>query len=87
MGTQEERWQKLHAGQNPKRKIGFCKGLKLGRKPAPRIIIVMDGGIIQNVVKKGTRIKVEVRDFDVESDDDVDLRKDKNGQPYYESIY
>lgn len=75
IGFMDERIQKMH--------VNACMGTK---KP-PRIIVVMEGGVIQNVVKKGTRIKVEIRDFDVEGTPDVDLKTTPKGEQYYQSIY
>lgn len=48
--------------------------------------ITVEGGVIQHIeVPKG--VVVQVRDYDVDSDDigdsDYDIRKDDNGDPYY----
>lgn len=61
------------------------------KKPkAPQIVIVMEGGVIQNIVKRGEarKIKIQVRDFDIE---DVEMtrpfKKTPDGEEFIESIW
>jgi hypothetical protein len=57
-------------------------------KPKKIVQITVSGGVIQDVqVPKG--VIVQIKDYDVDSDDirdpDYDIREDKDGDPYYYS--
>lgn len=51
-----------------------------------KIIVVMEGGIIQDIQHIPAGIAIEVRDFDVEGSDE-ELSKTDEGEEYVESIF
>ena len=56
---------------------------KKTKKP-PRIIVTVSGGVVQTVTfPRGLgAIEVEVRDYDIEGEEEVDLPKDTDGDAY-----
>lgn len=50
----------------------------------PTVTVVMDGGLIQDVVVAGGRARVLVKDYDTEGLDPAvyDIRRDENGDEY-----
>ena len=52
------------------------------------IVITVEGGLIQDVnIPKDCHIKVKVMDFDVEGCESDQVKTNKAGQEYFESIW
>ena len=49
---------------------------------APDIIIVITGGLVEDVVVEGPARRVEVRDYDVDGIDPAELERDVHGQRF-----
>lgn len=50
----------------------------------PTVTVIMEGGIVQDVVVAGGRVRVLVKDYDTEGLDPAvyDIRRDENGDEY-----
>jgi hypothetical protein len=54
---------------------------------AKRITIIMDGGVIQDILDIPADCEIEVRDFDVEGCEFEDVLTDDNGEEYTSSVW
>ena len=50
----------------------------------PTVTVIMEGGVVQNVVAEGGAVRVLIKDYDIEGlDPEVyDIRRDESGDPY-----
>jgi len=64
-----------------KTKVVRSVGLILKRKP--RIIITIEGGVVQNVERVNCDALVEIHDYDVDGLDEDTLTEDSDGNKYY----
>src|SRR3546814_7679798 len=50
----------------------------------PTVTVIMEGGVVQDVVAEGGTVRVLVKDYDIEGLDPEadDIRRDENGDPY-----
>jgi len=51
------------------------------------ILVVVYGGVVQHVAAIPTGVTVEVRDYDVDPQDDPDYPRDRDGDPYAECVW
>ncbi len=49
------------------------------------IVVVVEGGVIQNILHIPRGVRVQVRDYDAEGEDRSDprIKRDRVGDPYY----
>ncbi len=60
----------------------------MGKAAKQEIIIIVDGGLIQDVkIPKGCNVRVRVRDFDIEGCEEDEVTADSNGDEFIESVY
>ena len=52
-----------------------------------KIVITMEGGLIQDIQGIPDGVVILVRDYDVEGADDTELTQDENGDACYELIW
>lgn len=57
------------------------------RTEKKRIIVYMDGGLIQNIEGIPKDVLIEARDYDIEGADPEDIKQDADGQGYTEVIW
>ncbi len=54
---------------------------------AEEILIVIEGGLVQEVYGILPGVVVRVKDYDVEGFEDAHLKHDQDGEPYRESVW
>ncbi len=54
---------------------------------AEEILIVIEGGLVQEVYGIPPDVVVRVKDYDIEGYDEAQLQKDRDGQSYFESVW
>ena len=52
-----------------------------------RIVIVMEGGVIQDIVNIPPGVEIEVRDFDIEATIAEELEETPDGEQYVQSLW
>ena len=52
-----------------------------------RIVIVMEGGVIQDIVNIPPGVEIEVRDFDIEGTIEEELEETPDGEQYVQSLW
>ena len=51
------------------------------------IVIVVDGGVVQEVYNIPPHVTVRVKDYDVDGCDEADLQRDRDGELYCEAVW
>ena len=51
------------------------------------ILIIVEGGVIQEAHGIPPDMTVRVKDYDVEGCDEARLKRDRDGEPYHEAIW
>lgn len=54
---------------------------------AQEILVVVEGGVVQEIYGIPSDVVVRVKDCDVDPRDDPDLPRDRDGEPYCESVW
>ena len=52
-----------------------------------KLVITLDGGLIQDIQGIPEDLVILVRDYDVEGADEAEITMDEHGEPYFESIW
>ena len=50
------------------------------------ILVIVEGGLIQEIYGIPPEVVVRVKDYDVDPRDDPDLLRDRDGEPYCEAV-
>ena len=51
------------------------------------ILVIVEGGLVQEIYGIPPDVVVRVKDYDVDSCDEADLQRDRDGERYCESIW
>lgn len=51
------------------------------------ILIIVEGGLIREIYGILPDVIIRVKDYDVEGCDERDLKRDRDGEPYCESVW
>ena len=51
------------------------------------ILVIVEGGVIQEIYGIPSDVVVRVKDYDVDPRDDPDYPRDRDGEPYFEAVW